>query len=80
MIKLFILRNADCTPDEILLVMAHEHCLACAIAKRKKVDQQIPSGITPIIFGVHWNCDINGPYATLAIGGFKYQAVLYERY
>ena len=79
MIKLLILRNADCTPEEILLVMAHQDCFACAIVKWKKLDQQIPSGITPNIFGAHWSCDINGPYAILAIGGFKYQAVFVER-
>ena len=79
MIRLLILRNADCTADEVMLVAAHQDCWACAIAKWRKLDQQIPSGLTPIIFGAHWSCDINGPYKTLAIGGFKYQAVFVER-
>ena len=79
MIKMLILRNADCTWEEILLVASHQDCFACAIAKWKKLDKQIPSGITPNISGEHWSCDVNGPYKVLAIGGFKYQAIFSER-
>ena len=68
MIKLLILLNADCTAEEVMLVAAHQDCWACAIAKWRKLDQQILSGLTSNIFGAHWSCDNNGPYKTLVIG------------
>jgi hypothetical protein len=79
MVRQLILRNANCTFDEILLVKDHQDCWACAISKWKKLPKQVTSELTPNIFAAHWSVDIVGPYKVAGIGGYKYEFVFVER-
>jgi hypothetical protein len=79
MVREMILRNANCTSEEIMLVSDHQDCWACSISKWKKLPKQVTSELAPNIFGAHWSVDIVGPYKVLGIGGFKYEFVFVER-
>ena len=56
---------------EMRLVMRHQDCYVCALAKWRKLDIRPGSGIRPNIIGQCWSVDYSGTYATLAIGGYN---------
>jgi len=79
MLKMGTLKNATCTQEEVILVRDHQHCLACMLAKAKAIDKTPSSGIRPNIIGRSWSMDYQGPYRTLAIGGYSGRYLFVER-
>lgn len=70
MLRRGLIINCDVTPAEIDLVSSHQDCMACALARWKKLDEEPSSGIRPLLPGQAWSVDYQGPYAVAAVGGF----------
>ena len=63
--------EVDVEPWEIDLVIAHQHCLSCAISKWKSYSEPPSSGVHEIIVGSQWSLDYQGPFAVKAVGGYS---------
>jgi len=62
--------EVDVEAKEIDLVIAHQHCLPCAIAKWKRYNVSPGSGIHENIVGRMWSMDYQGPFSVQAVGGY----------
>ena len=78
MVRYGRLGNVDVTSQEILSVARHQHCLACALAKWRRLNATPGSGIHPNLTGHSWSVDYKGPYAQHAIGGYTGALVFVE--
>jgi hypothetical protein len=68
----------NCTVQEIELVMAHQQCPACAIAKSRKRIVNPGSGMRSQSRGQAWSADYQGEYNPPAIGGYTGKITLTE--
>ena len=73
-----LLGELDVEPWEIALVRDHQDCYACALAKWNRLSEVPSSGLHQLIAGSEWSGDIEGIYATKAIGGYCYKATFVE--
>ena len=79
MSHLDILGDAEATYQEIILVAAHQDCYSCALSKWRRLSATPLSGLLPTLTGKRWSMDYKGPYATLALGGYKGKFVFIDR-
>jgi hypothetical protein len=63
MIRNGVLLNVPVTAAEVEALAIYNNCLSCALAKWKKQDHKIGSGIRPSRPGQSWSFDYQGPYS-----------------
>jgi hypothetical protein len=78
MIRSNLISNAPCTVEEINLVMNHQQCPACMLAKTNKRITNPGSGLRSLNVGEIWSEDYQGPFATPAIGGYTGRYIFVE--
>jgi hypothetical protein len=63
MIRNGVLLNVPVSAAEVEALAIYNNCLSCALAKWKKQDHKIGSGIRPSRPGQSWSFDYQGPYS-----------------
>jgi hypothetical protein len=67
MLRRGLIIYCDVTSFEIDLLASHQDCMAWALARWKKLNEDPPSGLRPHLAGQVWSTDYQGPYAVPSV-------------